>query len=90
MFKRMMKDALLKTLGASVLFYLLVVGFTVGPIRTVSWWLTGIAAAFLLVRTIQLLISIEKTDEFGSGWLVLFSLIITGYLLLLLDLQIGV
>ena len=89
MFKRMMEDTLLKTLGASVLFYLLIVGFAFGLVRTISWWLTGTAAALFIARAIWLQISIKKTDQSVSGWLVLFSLIITGYLLLLLDLQIG-
>lgn len=90
MFKRMMEDTLLKTLGASVLFYLLIVGFALGLVRTISWWLTGTAATLFIARAIWLQISIRKTDQSVSGWLVLFSLIITGYLLLLLDLQIGV
>ena len=85
----MMEDTLLKTLGASVLFYLLIVGFAFDLVRTVSWWLTGTAAALFIARAIWLQISIKKTDQSVSGWLVLFSLIITGYLLLLLDLQIG-
>lgn len=85
MFKLIVDDYWIKAGFASMLYFFLIGCFAVGLVRNVSWWLTGVSAVLILVKVIIIIVTQKRYSYYNPPWLILFWLIVSGYLLLILD-----